>query len=154
MALLVELLLLVLLLVEECIPEALPVEELVFAELASKDEFEESEPFADREPFALFEDVESVDREALAFFDDDLFAEREAFSLLVDDLSAETEDDLLAAASSDWLWLLLEFFERLSVCVWLTFRLWSWVFEVFREESKLLLCDALLVTSEEAETLS
>jgi len=38
--------------------------------------------------------------------------------------------------------------------VWLRFRLWSWFFDVSRELSKLLLLDALLVTSDVVETLS
>ena len=136
-ALLVELVLPVELLVEECIPEALPVEPFDFDALASRVLLEEIAPVAARDAFAFLVEAESVDRDLLWFFveaesvDREAFwflveavsADREALAFFVAALSAETEDVLLAVAFNVWLWSLLLVFAKVSAVAWLTVRL-------------------------------
>lgn len=59
------------LLVPEFAADELSAAEFVFDALAFSAEFEEREPFADREALALFEEEEFVDREALEFFEEE-----------------------------------------------------------------------------------
>ncbi len=126
----------VLLWVEELVLEASSDAEFVFAAVASKELVFDLLAAADREASAFFEEEWSVDSEALAFLDAEADADREFC--------------LLALVSSDALLLSLLSVDRVLAVAWSVFRLWSCDLEALTELSKLLSCEALLVTSEEA----
>ena len=119
----VELVLLVLLLVEECIPEALAVEAFDFVALASRVLLEVFASVAARDALEFLVAAESVEREVFWFLVEAVLADKEAFSFFVEALSAETEDVLLSVAFNDWAWLLLLAFAKVEAVEWLTVRL-------------------------------
>jgi hypothetical protein len=138
--LLVELVLLVLLLVVSWLAEASREAFADLDELASREELDDFEADADKDPCDALLSVAEADREASAD--------------LVELAVVDSEADLLEVASSEESWLAVALVERLSVFAWLRVRLESWVLDVSRDVSRLLLLDALFVTSEEVESVA
>ena len=136
----VELVLLLLLAVVLWVAEAFPLAEADFDALAFSESLEDFDADVVRAACCALLSVAEADSEALAD--------------LVELSVVASEADLLDVAFADAFWLAVALVDRLSVFEWLRVRLLLCVSEVLRDELRVLLLDALLVTSDLVESVA